>query len=149
MIWNVHDFPQLLLRLLINLIWYHSLSTAYITELVESIKQQPHLSEPATATSTGSENELSATRTSKLVVTERELESVRRELNRARDENTRLHEKLVVAMDPGLGADPGNAGLPSDETKLKSALIRSQRDVVRGSLSGHRSIRRFIICDSR
>src|SRR6218665_409178 len=61
---------------------------------------------------------------------QRQLDHLRSELNRARDENMRLHEKVVaVTMDSGL-SDDGSSGLPVDETKLKSSLIRAQRDLV-------------------
>jgi len=62
-------------------------------------------------------------------IIEHNLESARAEIKRLRAENVRLQEQLFAEMDATLAAG-GDASMPADEAKLKSALIRSQRDVV-------------------
>lgn len=64
----------------------------------------------------------------------REVETLRSELKRLHEDNSRLHENLVSALNPCLpGAEEAGEqtnDLPSDESRLKTAFIRSQRDLV-------------------
>ena len=60
------------------------------------------------------------------------LHSAHAEITRLRAENTRLQERLMADMESVLLGTDATAQNGVDESKLKSALIRSQRDVVGG-----------------
>jgi hypothetical protein len=97
-----------------------------MAELIDGIEA----SKPASDAAMVIQNPVSPpTVTVDVTALEHNLDSARAEIKRLRADNVRLQENLFAEMDVTL-AGGGDGSIPVEETKLKSSLIRSQRDVV-------------------